>query len=62
MISQNSDRKGGSYAFYPAQYARFETRLAAEVRLEAYGEDFGQQGWRTIEEQSSFVSNRAKAI
>ncbi|GLS20582.1 type 11 methyltransferase [Labrys miyagiensis] len=56
MISKTPDGKGGSYAFYSAQYARFDTPLAAEVRLEAYGEDFGQQGWRTIEEQNEIIA------
>jgi len=43
------------YEFYSAQYARFGTALAAEVRREAYGEDLGQQGWRTLAEQDAIV-------
>ena len=43
------------YEFYSAQYARFGSKLAAEVRLEAYGEDLGQQGWRSIGEQAKIV-------
>jgi SAM-dependent methyltransferase len=43
------------YEFYSAQYARFGGKLAADVRLEAYGDDFGQQGWRSIKEQAKIV-------
>jgi ubiquinone/menaquinone biosynthesis C-methylase UbiE len=45
-----------SFDFYAAQYARFGSKLAAEIRREVYGQDFGQQGWRTIEEQDKIVS------
>jgi ubiquinone/menaquinone biosynthesis C-methylase UbiE len=45
-----------SFDFYAAQYARFGSKLAAEIRREAYGQDFGQQGWRTKEEQDKIVS------
>ncbi|MDI7860602.1 hypothetical protein MRS76_01415 [Rhizobiaceae bacterium n13] len=34
-------------AFYGAQYGRFGSSLAAQIRIEAYGVDMGQQGWRT---------------
>jgi hypothetical protein len=53
---KNTDEKAGKHAFYPAQYARFESRLAIELRVEAYGQDFGQQGWRTIEEQNEIIA------
>jgi SAM-dependent methyltransferase len=41
--------------FYGPQYSRFGTDLAAEVRLEAYGEDLGQLGWRTLDEQAEIT-------
>jgi len=50
--NQESDR----YEFYSAQYARFGSKLAAEVRREAYGEDLGQQGWRTLDEQNEIIT------
>jgi ubiquinone/menaquinone biosynthesis C-methylase UbiE len=51
------------YEFYSAQYARFGSAAAAEVRREAYGNDLGQQGWRTLAEQDVIVDlvNRTKA-
>ena len=50
-----ADEDAAPYEFYPAQYARFGTALAAEIRREAYGEDLGQQGWRTLAEQDAIV-------
>jgi ubiquinone/menaquinone biosynthesis C-methylase UbiE len=50
------DRKNDRYEFYDAQYARFGSKLAAEVRREAYGEDLGQQGWRTLVEQNEIIT------
>lgn len=44
-----------SYEFYSAQYSRFSNLLAAEIRREAYGEDLGQQGWRTLDEQQELL-------
>lgn len=52
MPNQESDR----YEFYSAQYARFGSKLAAEIRREAYGEDLGQQGWRTLAEQDEIAA------
>ena len=43
------------YEFYDAQYARFGTELAADIRREVYGADLGQQGWRTLAEQEEIV-------
>ena len=46
--SQPADR----FDFYAAQYSRFESEVAAEIRREVYGEDMGQQGWRGLDEQA----------
>ena len=46
--SQPADR----FDFYAAQYSRFESEAAAEIRREVYGEDIGQQGWRSLDEQA----------
>ncbi len=45
----NSPDKG--FDFYGPQYARFGSDLASQMRHEVYGEDIGQQGWRTVAEQ-----------
>jgi SAM-dependent methyltransferase len=56
MIMKEQEEEGERYDFYSAQYARFGTRLAAEVRQEVYGKDLGQTGWRTLEEQDAIVA------
>jgi SAM-dependent methyltransferase len=51
------DEGGASpgFNFYGPQYARFGSQLAAELRREVYGEDIGQQGWRTVAEQAEIA-------
>jgi SAM-dependent methyltransferase len=44
-----------SFDFYRAQYARFGGELASEMRREVYGEDLGQQGWRTSTEAAEII-------
>jgi SAM-dependent methyltransferase len=44
------------FDFYGPQYARFGSELAARLRREVYGEDIGQQGWRTASEQAEIAS------
>lgn len=44
------------YDFYARQYQRFNAPLAAEIRTEIYGEDIGQQGWRSMREQDEIIS------
>src|SRR4051794_25246829 len=44
------------YEFYSAQYARFGSDIAVEIRREVYGEDQGQQGWRPLDEQAQIVA------
>lgn len=43
-------------AFYSEQYQRFSSQLAAKIRRLVYGNDIGQQGWRTLDEQDAIVS------
>jgi len=43
------------FEFYSAQYGRFGSDIASEIRREVYGEDLGQQGWRTLEEQAQIA-------
>lgn len=40
---------------YGAQYGSFDTDVLAEVRREAFGEDIGQTGWLTADEQDLFI-------
>ena len=44
-----------SFDFYGPQYARFNSELATELRREVYGEDIGQQGWRSAAEQAEIA-------
>jgi 2-polyprenyl-3-methyl-5-hydroxy-6-metoxy-1,4-benzoquinol methylase len=53
--STMSAGEGSRFEFYSAQYARFGSALAGEIRQEVYGTDLGQQGWRTLEEQKLIV-------
>ncbi len=41
---------------YGAQYGHFADDAYAAVRREAFGEDIGQNGWTTAEEQDRFVA------
>jgi SAM-dependent methyltransferase len=43
------------FDFYGGHYGRFNSKLAAEVRREVYGEDLGQTGWRTAAEQAEIA-------
>jgi len=54
-MSQDDGHASGGFDFYGPQYARFDSDLAAEMRREVYGEDIGQQGWRTAAEQAEIA-------
>lgn len=41
---------------YGAQYGHFATKLYADIRAAAFGEDIGQNGWLTADEQDLFLS------
>jgi SAM-dependent methyltransferase len=41
--------------FYSSQYSRMYGRLASEVRKEAFGEDLGQESWRSPTEQAEIA-------
>ena len=47
--------QAGSDAFYGSQYKRIYGQLAAEIRREAFGEDFGQESWRSPAEQTDIA-------
>ena len=41
--------------YYDANYGNFHAELFAEIRREAFGEDIGQSGWQTADEQDKFL-------
>ena len=41
---------------YGASYEQFASKLYGEIRTEAFGEDIGQNGWLTADEQDLFIS------
>jgi SAM-dependent methyltransferase len=47
---------GGGVDLYGASYRNFASALYAEIRGEAFGEDIGQTGWLTAEEQDRFIA------
>jgi SAM-dependent methyltransferase len=42
---------------YGAAYGHFASDLRARIRAEAFGEDFGQNGWQTADEQDLFIDH-----
>jgi SAM-dependent methyltransferase len=48
------DARGDDTGFYDASYGRFTDALYAAIRLEAFGEDIGQNSWLTADEQRRF--------
>jgi cyclopropane fatty-acyl-phospholipid synthase-like methyltransferase len=52
MGKSNSLRPVGHYN---ANYGNFQTELYAQIRLEAFGEDIGQNSWLTSDEQDKFL-------
>jgi methylase of polypeptide subunit release factors len=51
MIDQNEGRTD----YYTVKYASFDSDVGSEVRREVFGEDIGQQGWRTASEQAEIA-------
>ena len=51
MTAQSDSRTD----LYGASYKNFATDLYGEIRTEAFGEDIGQTGWITAEEQDLFI-------
>jgi SAM-dependent methyltransferase len=44
---------------YDAQYGHFLSETFSRVRAEAFGEDFGQNGWQTAAELERFIAGLA---
>jgi SAM-dependent methyltransferase len=55
MSGEVEDHARPGFDFYGPQYARFGTPLATEIRRAVYGDDIGQQGWRTAAEQGEIA-------
>jgi SAM-dependent methyltransferase len=53
-MTQNNPASGD--AFYSSQYTRIYGQLASEIRKEAFGEDFGQESWRSPAEQTEIAA------
>jgi SAM-dependent methyltransferase len=47
---------GNGVDLYGASYRNFPSELYADIRSEAFGQDIGQTGWLTAEEQDLFVT------
>ncbi len=43
---------------YSGAYTNYEAKLHRDVRLETYGEDFGQTSWVTTEESTEICASR----
>lgn len=52
---ENGKDRAAKIDHYGAQYGNFASRLYAEIRQEAFGEDIGQNGWLTAAEQDLFI-------
>ena len=52
---ENGRPRAAKVDHYGAQYGNFASRLYAEIRQEAFGEDIGQNGWLTAAEQDLFI-------
>ena len=42
--------------FYDTAYGKFASKLYAEIRAEAFGEDIGQQSWLSAEEHDRLIA------
>lgn len=55
LVLPEPNKSKTSVNYYDANYGNFATELYAEIRREAFGEDIGQSGWQTAEEQDRFL-------
>jgi SAM-dependent methyltransferase len=52
-----SGKDTGGIDHYGAAYGHFGDDLHARIRREAFGEDYGQNGWQTADEQDLFLAH-----
>jgi len=50
------DTAGRSSSYYGPEYTRVDSEVAAEIRREVFGEDIGQQSWRSGLEQAEITA------
>jgi 2-polyprenyl-3-methyl-5-hydroxy-6-metoxy-1,4-benzoquinol methylase len=56
-VDQASKSKSNAgHGQYDANYGNFQTELYQQIRLEAFGEDIGQNSWLTAPEQDGFLT------
>lgn len=55
MLEKDSRGPSAEGNFYGPQYARMDSELAAEIRRETFGEDIGQESWRSAAEQAEIA-------
>ena len=55
MTDETQERTSDSFTFYGPQYARMDSEVAAEIRREVFGEDIGQESWRSAAEQAEII-------
>jgi SAM-dependent methyltransferase len=55
MTERDGHQASSGFNFFGPQYTRFGSELAVELRREVYGEEIGQQGWRTTAEQAEIA-------
>jgi len=51
----NIPREQAEVDHYGAQYSNFRADAVAAVRAATFGEDYGQNGWQTADEQDRFI-------
>jgi SAM-dependent methyltransferase len=56
VIEPDANERATGQDFYGPQYARMDGELAAEIRREAFGEDIGQESWRSAAEQAEIAA------
>lgn len=56
MSDDRSEKTARRVEHYDVHYAHFADRLYREIRTETHGDDIGQDGWLTAEEQDIFLS------
>ena len=54
-VRMKESRRLPSSSHYDTNYGHFQAELYAKIRLEAFGEDIGQNSWLTSDEQDRFL-------
>src|SRR5262245_16688691 len=57
MPREDNGRTSDRSSFYGRHYTRIDNELAAEIRREVFGDDIGQESWRTGAEQTELAEH-----